>query len=102
MYVRLQVISRDKNICQVCNININEASKEWRSRKPAFSFTDNGEYSKWRKEEPKEEYHHVVEFAEGGLTTPENMITICRQCHRKVTAEFARNRAMKKKKGGGK
>lgn len=47
---------------------------------------------------PRPEYDHIIPFSKGGGTVVENMHTLCSGCHAKVTAEFARKRALERKK----
>jgi len=98
LYVKLAVIERDKFICQMCGLDIKAAVKQWRSESVDW-FKDKEGYKAWKKRNPKAEYDHIVPFSEGGLTTLENMRTLCRCCHKKVTAEFANRRALQKKGG---
>ena len=97
-YVRMTVIRRDKHVCQVCRLDIGEAVKRWRASRPQGKYTWD-EFCKWSGSKPKEEYHHIVEFKDGGLTTLDNMITICVPCHRRLTAEYAKKRALLRKGG---
>ncbi len=89
--VKRAVRERDKGICQLCGKNINDAYSAWRKTEPE-RFKDFLAWRKWRREQPKEEYHHIVPFSEGGLTILENMQTLCVDCHRKVTKEFRQNK----------
>lgn len=95
-YVRMAVIKRDNHVCQVCKKDIRQAVKDWSAARPKENYTWD-EYCKWSRSRPKEEYHHLVEFKDGGLTTVDNMITICVLCHRRLTAEYAKKRALKRK-----
>jgi len=94
----MAVIRRDNHVCQVCRLDIPEAVKRWRAARPQGKYTWD-EFSKWSCGKPREEHHHLVEFKDGGLTTLDNMITICAPCHRKLTAEYAKKRALLRKGG---
>lgn len=97
--VKLAVIKRDNHVCQLCGLDIGKAMKEWREMQRPLAFND--EYWKWhrshRRDRPSEEYDHIIPFSEGGLTVLENMRTLCRPCHRKVTAEWRRAKALARK-----
>jgi 5-methylcytosine-specific restriction endonuclease McrA len=90
----MAVARRDKGICQLCHLDINEAILAWRKEEPD-RWKDFKEWSHWRRLEPKVEYDHIIPFCEGGLTVLENMRTLCVQCHRKVTREFRKRRSKK-------
>jgi len=85
------VQERDRGVCQICGIDIHQAHCAWRKAEPDRS-KDFQAWIKWRREKPKEEYHHIVPFSEGGLTVLENMQTLCVPCHRKITREFRQNK----------
>lgn len=108
------VKQRDKGICQLCGIDTKAATAAWLSEKPIQpSYADvwnkwpydyigykcTPEYRDfvlrrklWKKRCPKAEYDHIIPFSEGGPTTLENMRTLCRSCHVKVTAEWRRRK----------
>lgn len=85
--VRHQVRLRDKGVCQIC-----------------FCKTrDHDNYRPWhvdanvRKLIPKAEYDHIIPFSEGGLTTVENMRTLCSPCHKTRTATWRKEKANARK-----
>ena len=43
------------------------------------------------------EVHHIVPLAEGGTNTPDNLITLCKRCHRRRTREFMKRRMKHRK-----
>lgn len=83
------VRKRDKGVCQRCSFDLSAARKEWRLRKPD---SYGHEYRTWLREEPQEEYDHIIPFSEGGLTVLENMRTLCHKCHVQVTTEWRRSK----------
>lgn len=41
------------------------------------------------------EYDHIIPFSEGGKTVLENIQCLCRECHKKKTAEWRRSKRKK-------
>jgi 5-methylcytosine-specific restriction endonuclease McrA len=39
------------------------------------------------------ELHHIIPFAEGGKTTPDNLILLCKKCHDEIELAGYRTRA---------
>lgn len=85
------VRKRDKGVCQKCSFDIKAARNEWNALRPSRNWWT-PEYSAWLREEPKEEYDHIIPFSEGGLTVLENMRTLCHNCHVQVTTEWRRSK----------
>jgi len=96
MFVMRAVIKRDKFICQKCGLDIKKAGAEWKEKRVSW-FDDKEGYKAHKRLNPKAEYDHIIPFSEGGHTVLENMRTLCRSCHAKVTAEYAAKRAAKRK-----
>lgn len=108
------VKQRDKGICQLCGIDTKAATAAWREEKPTppsyadvwnvwpydfIGYKCTPEYREylrqvkcWKNKSPKAEYDHIIPFSEGGPTTLENMRTLCRACHVKVTAEWRKRK----------
>lgn len=104
------VKQRDKGICQLCGTDTNVAIQAWRMEKPmppkykdvwnkwpydGMGYMRTPEYQEylrlvksWKRRSPKAEYDHIIPFSEGGPTTVDNMRTLCRACHLKVTTEW--------------
>ena len=59
--IRVNILRRDKLICQLC-----------------------------RKKERIPHVHHILPIRIGGLSSPENLITLCSFCHRKVHRLYKR------------
>lgn len=107
------VEKRDKGVCQLCGANCDRGEKEWLEKKPQWDdypadpnlkWPEQGQEryrrydlacNEWRKLKPRAEYDHIIPFSEGGPTTLENMRTLCRPCHVKVTTEWRKNRKKK-------
>ena len=90
--VKWAVQRRDKYVCQGCGLDIAKAIEEWRAVFHSLPMLS----PEWRQQshrKPAVEYHHVVPFSEGGLTTPDNVRTLCHSCHVKVTAEWRRQKS---------
>ena len=82
------VRDRDKEICQFDHNK--EHTKWFRSQPSGVSYEL---YREWARQKPKSpEYDHIIPFSEGGLTILENMRTLCRACHKKVTRNWRRTR----------
>jgi 5-methylcytosine-specific restriction endonuclease McrA len=82
-----KVKERDKEVCAVCGYCRLTAWRNW------------NEDPKLHAAPAAMEYDHIVPFSEGGLTVLENMRTLCRQCHKKRTAAWRRERALNSKEG---
>lgn len=66
--LRRQVIERDGQQCQRCGVDVSPTSE------PGPDF----------------QLHHVVPFAAGGPDHPDNLITLCSDCHRTAHARMRR------------
>jgi len=85
------VRNRDNDICQLCGYDYRAAKREWHKLEPDYSSRKPGDISwvEWKKLRPRKiECHHKRPFSEGGTHAPENMMTLCHDCHSKVTAEW--------------
>ena len=92
-HVKLAVNERDKFVCQICRKDMKQAVVNWRQARPN---SHGPEFYAWSRSKPKIEYDHIVPFSRGGLTILENMRTLCKECHKTVTKEFARQRAVER------
>lgn len=66
--VRQQVIERDEQTCQRCGIEVSEMGESG----------------------PNFEIHHLIPFAAGGPNHPENLVTLCLDCHSKAHKKIRR------------
>ena len=100
--VVIAVNDRDKGICQICSLDIITAVKEWRARRAAWKFERPGRgaasYVRFPEPKPEIEYDHITPFSEGGLTIAENMRTLCRECHLRVTREWRREKKIMRRR----
>ena len=99
-WVKRAVVERDRHICQMCGKDIAAEMLAWRRARPAniYPFEAWRAWSRaWRRAQPREEYDHIVPFSEGGATVVENMRTLCKDCHKKRTAEWRAEKAKAKK-----
>ena len=87
-WVKKAVNERDRHICQMCGTDLHAAKLAWRRARPADGPYETARWAAWRKAKPVEEYDHIIPFSEGGKTVVENMRTLCRECHKKRTAEW--------------
>lgn len=104
---------RDKGICQLCKGDISATCAEYQKRLklivrevpvPYDAVENVRLYNKYLSarealinSSPYPEYDHVIPFSKGGKTILENMRTLCSICHKKVTKEFAAERAREKR-----
>ncbi len=63
-WLRLQVLTRDKNTCQLCGQQFPEENLE---------------------------VDHVKEFSQQGFTVSQNLLTLCKGCHKLKTNDFRRS-----------
>ena len=97
--VQIAVDNRDQGICQLCGLDIFGAARLWEiTRREKL----NENWEAFRKfvnsnPKPRPEYDHITPFSEGGLTVLENMRTLCTNCHKKVTAEWRREKARQRR-----
>ena len=84
---------RDKDVCSLCGFDCKTARHEWHMRLCELGYQPHYSWAKGCPPKPPgAEYDHIVPFSEGGLTVLENMRTLCRPCHVKVTAEWRRSK----------
>lgn len=117
-YLRRKVWERDHGVCALCGLDTEAVRKELLRLREA----------RWRAQTREErdtadarlldrltelalpgascwyiphlwEADHIVPVSEGGDSNLENVRTLCWRCHRRVTAELARERAAKRREG---
>lgn len=58
--IRLEVLARDKNTCQIC----------------------------YKQADSRLHIHHILKRIEGGGDYPDNLLTVCGSCHKKVDTKL--------------
>lgn len=91
--VIMAVKNRDKEVCAMCFTDCKAARLE----RNALNRTLTWEERKKLPPVPDAEYDHIIPFSEGGLTTLENIRTLCHYCHRGRTAAWHAERKQKRK-----
>ena len=83
-YTRRLICKRDGGVCQRCLVNVMNAFRDWKRRKPASRSRQ--VWREWREAEPRWEVDHIVPVAEGGGECGlANLRLLCRRCHVEVT-----------------
>lgn len=106
--VIFEVKARDKGVCQICKESIEVLYQRWEESRPAdvnwLQHRNTPVYEAYQKACEAHanarviaEYDHIIPFSKGGKTILENMRTLCTPCHKKVTREFAAERALERK-----
>lgn len=70
-------VKRDGHRCVQCGVAGKYNNWPWRTDKPL----------------PKLEVDHIVAVKDGGSHHPDNLRTLCRECHKKRTAEQRKRKA---------
>lgn len=83
-FLREAVWIRDRGICQRCLVDLAEAERQWRKRKPP---TRSVRLTRaWLQARPRWEVDHIVPVADGGGECGlANLRLLCRPCHVAVT-----------------
>lgn len=82
---RRHVWARDQGVCALCRVDTitnqeeRDAITQHRERFPGQPYVHR--LGSWDAD-------HIVPLAEGGAREPENLRTLCRPCHKRVTAEL--------------
>ncbi len=98
------VRERDKGICQICGVETLKRPptfqrQEWNPVTkiviPEESWEDFEKKLRDYRKRLRAEYDHIIPFSEGGKTILENIQTLCRACHIKVTSKWRREKSLK-------
>lgn len=113
-YLRFKVWERDRGVCARCGLDTEALERElsdllsscWKARTEEEWEAARERF--WRRVEELGvvtsalrvphlwEVDHIVPVAEGGDSNLENVRTLCWRCHREVTAQYARHRALRR------
>lgn len=99
--IRANVFKRDRGRCQLCGLDLAKIErvlrwsmrwcKRWDSHFwPATALSEAGVEKEWQAD-------HIKPRADGGGDDLDNLRTLCDRCHAGVTAEFARERARRRR-----
>jgi 5-methylcytosine-specific restriction endonuclease McrA len=92
-YAKLQVAKRDDGICQLCRVDTMAAIRPRHLHNDKHTSRALSSF----------DMDHIVPVVEGGGACGlDNLRTLCRPCHRAVTAELAKRRAAARRAAGGK
>lgn len=91
--VRLAIL-RDKEICQQCHYDYRKEHSDWIKLRPQWDESNYHRlWGEWHRHRPsKPEYHHIIPFSEGGIHSPDNIMTLCHQCHQTITRLWRKNK----------
>jgi 5-methylcytosine-specific restriction endonuclease McrA len=89
---RRRVRRRDKGICAACGLDTNALRRRARGRGRAAKLRKLG----FKPRKSLWELDHVVPLIDGGTHDLENLQTLCTPCHKRKTAEEARERATRR------
>lgn len=102
-FVRRQVRKRDQGICAICDTDTVWLQSAMRAMRKEMSQEDCGHlmralgFRTFNFHGQPYEVDHIKPRADGGDNQLANLRTLCCPCHKRVTAEFARVRAERKR-----
>lgn len=96
-YLSSKIYERDKGICQSCGVDTKEIREQL--NRDQKEMKERREWPCYPKGYFRRTYDidHIIPVEDGGKSIMENLQTLCVACHKKKTAEQARNKALRKR-----
>ena len=102
-HIRATVLERDRGVCAICRTDTLWLCGVVRQRRHHLTHADGpalrGAVLGFCSSRDAWEADHIVPRHDGGPDHPDNLRTLCVPCHKAVTAEFARERARRRRTG---